>query len=115
MAAELKFRIPLYKILNISIDKDIFVKAYDTTYSTNVKIYQKHENRGTELFVNIDLDATQIPGLKADYTEAVCQYIRDHLHLTMTYDQGDITYLIALRNYRKPTEKLDEKNVNVNN
>jgi len=115
MAVELKFRIPLHEILNISINQDIFVKAYDTTYSTNVKIYQKHENRGTELFVNIDLDATQIPGLKADYTAAVCEYIRENLHLTMTYDQGDIAYLIALRSYRKPTERLDDTNININN
>jgi len=114
MAAELKFRIPLYEILDIAIDKDIFVKAYDTTYSTNVKIYQKHLKQGTELFVNVDLDATQIAGLKKDYTEAVCQYIRDNLHLTMTYDQGDITYLIALRNYRKRTASTDDKNLNAN-
>jgi len=115
MAVELKFRIPLCEILDISINKDIFVKAYDTTYSTNVKIYQKHENRGTELFVNIDLDCTQMPGLKANYTEAVCQYIRQNLHLTMTYDQGAITYLIALHNYRKPTERLDDNNMSINN
>jgi len=115
MAAELKFRLPLYEILNIAIDKNIFVKAYDTTYSTNIKIYQKHENRGTELFVNVDLDQTQIPGLKSNYTEAVCQYIRTNLHLTMTYEQNEITYLIALRNYRKPEEKLDAVNRNVNN
>jgi len=114
MAVELKFRLPLYEILNIAIDKDIFVKAYDTTYSTNVKIYQKHKKQGTELFVNVDLDATQITGLKKDYTEAVCQYIRDHLHLTMTYDQGDITYLIALRNYRKNETTIENKKLNMN-
>jgi len=101
MAVELKFRTPLYEILNIPIDSNIFVKAYDTTYSINIKIYQKHEDRGTELFVNVDLDRIQISGLKTNYNEAVYEYLRKNLHLTMTYDQGDIHYLIALRNYRK--------------
>lgn len=101
MAVELKSRIPLYKILQIPINENIFVKVYDTTYGINIKIYQKHETQGTELFVNVDLDRIQIPGLKTDYEKAVYDYIRDNLHLTMTYDQGTIHYLIALRNYRK--------------
>ena len=101
MAVELKLRTPLHEILGIEIDPNIFVKAYDTTYGVNLKIYQKHEDRGTELFVNVDLDRLQIPGLKADYNEAIYEYIRKTLHLTMTYDQGNIHYLVAIRNYRK--------------
>ncbi|MGL5043149.1 MAG: hypothetical protein ACRC6X_08675 [Culicoidibacterales bacterium] len=101
MSVELKFRTQLCEILNIAISPDIYVKAYDTNYSTNVKIYQKNTPFGTELFVNVDLDRIQIPGLKADYNEAVYNYIRKNIRVTFDYDQGNIKYLVALRNYRR--------------
>ncbi len=101
MSVELKFRTQLCEILGIAIDPNIYVKAYDTNYSVNVKIYQKNEIRGTELFVNVDLDRIQIPGLRADYNEAVYNYIRKNIRLTMDYEQGEIKYLVALRNFKK--------------
>lgn len=101
MAMELKFRTPLRDILNIPIHDNIFVKAYDTTYGVNIKIYQKHLDQGTELFVNIDLDRIQLPGLKDNYKDAVYAYINHNLRLTMEYNNKDINYLVALRSYRK--------------
>ncbi|WP_171015042.1 hypothetical protein [Culicoidibacter larvae] len=100
MSAVLKMRVPLRDIIDLPIDPNIFVKVYDTNYSVNIKIYQKETPMGTELFVNVDLDTASLPGLYDDYEAAVYKYIREHLRLSMEYDQGETRYFVTLRNYR---------------
>lgn len=100
MSTILKERIPLKDILQLPIDDQIIVKIYDTKYSVNIKIYEKNETLGTQLFVNVDLDQMQIPGLKNNYLTAVHDYIKKNIRLTIEYDQGNLQYFVVLRNYR---------------
>jgi|GEM_PF-3552090 len=99
MMIELRMRKPLVEIVDILVPKNIFVKVYETNYSVNIKIYQKHPH-GTELFVNVDINRDQIAGISNDFNTAVCEYIKENVHVTMGYQEGETKYFVALRNIK---------------